>query len=73
MAQTRYIHFRVTNDQFQTIKANASLEGFETVSNYLRDLALHRSPMVQEKIGRMHEWTKQTLEIVKKISEKNGR
>ena len=73
MAQTRYIHFRVTNDQFQTIKSNASIEGFKTVSNYLRDLALHRSPMVQEKIGRMHEWTKQTLEIAKKMSEQHGR
>lgn len=43
MANTRFIHFRVNNDQFEAIKYNAGKAGFKTTSTYLRKLALENT------------------------------
>lgn len=72
MAQTRYIHFRVTNEQFNTIKRNADLEGFKTVSNFLRELALHQNPDIQQKIRQIWETTSKTYELLEKMMKKSG-
>lgn len=72
MVQTRYIHFRVTNEQFDRIKTNANVEGFKTVSGYLRDLALHRAPEVRQKIGKIHDVSLKTYELVKDIAARHS-
>ena len=69
MAQTRFIHFRVTGQQFEIIKNNASLEGFKTVSNYLRNIALREAPDVQKRISQIDEFSTKTYELVLKIYE----
>ena len=73
MSQTRYIHFRVTNEQFNMIKTNARIEGFKTVSNYLRDMAMNRNPEVRDKIKRIWEITSRTYELVKGNTDRRGR
>jgi uncharacterized protein (DUF1778 family) len=69
MAQTRFIHFRVTNQQFEIIRTNAGLEGFKTVSNYLRNIALNEAPDVQKRISQIDEFSTKTYELVLKIYE----
>ena len=69
MAQTRFIHFRVSNQQFEVIKTNASLEGYKTVSNYLRNLALFEAPDMQKRIAKIDETSSKTYDLLSKIYE----
>jgi len=73
MVQTRYIHFRVTNEQFNMISSNANVEGYKTVSNYLRSLALHTAPEVREKINRIHDVSFKMFELLKSMTPKSGK
>lgn len=65
MVQTRYIHFRVTIRQFEQIKANADAEGFKTVSEYLRHLALQFNTHAQVKLNEIQKTTNKILEELK--------
>ena len=64
MGNTRYIHFRVSNRQFEQIKSNADAEGKKTVSDYLRNLALKFAPEAQVKLIEIHRMTTKILELM---------
>lgn len=73
MVQTRYIHFRVTSEQLNMIKTNASVDGYKTVAGYLRSLALHTAPEVREKINRIHDMSTKMFELLKSMTEKSDK
>jgi hypothetical protein len=73
MAQTRYIHFGVTQEQSEAIKRNARDEGFKTISNYLRDLGLHRSSRLQDKLDHLLEIEIQNNDLLNRINERRKR
>ncbi len=52
MMKTRYIHFRVTNDEHGTIRDNAKQAG-KTVAEYLRDISLNRGVEVMGKLNKI--------------------
>src|ERR1051325_3375683 len=53
MVNTRYIHFRVTRQQYDAIKINADVAGCKTVSEFLRKLALDDAPAIQRALERL--------------------
>ena len=55
MNRTRFIQFRVTRDQYERIKNNARAKGYLNLSHYLRDLALDKNLMFEQKFNEMYE------------------
>ncbi|MBW2967045.1 hypothetical protein KY362_01020 [Candidatus Woesearchaeota archaeon] len=53
--KTRRIVFRVTDDQYRKIKLNAECKGHVTISGYLRDLALNKDGLIEQKIVEIHK------------------
>ncbi|MEK9137828.1 MAG: hypothetical protein AAB393_11955 [Bacteroidota bacterium] len=72
MAQTRFIHFRVTNEQFNTIKANANSEGFKSMAQYLRDMALHINPQMRTSINEIRSRVNDVYELSRKTYDRIG-
>ena len=50
MANTRFLHTRVNNEQLIRIKQNASDAGYKTVSDFTRDRTLNTSTDIISKI-----------------------
>ena len=50
MVQNHTFRFRITKSQFEQIKQDAKSKGYVTVASYLRDLALKRNNLIEEKI-----------------------
>lgn len=48
MPANKLIKFNVTNEQFERIKRNAELKGFNTLASYLRNLALNKNQRFEE-------------------------
>ena len=55
MAKTRFIQFRVNQNQYERIKLNAQARGFANMSSYLRDLALSKDMIFERKLNEMYE------------------
>jgi len=55
MAKARIVNFRVTEEQYNSIKRNAQNEGFNTVSKFIRHLALDQGYEVMKKINYLYE------------------
>lgn len=73
MVNTRYIHFRVTREQYAAIKVNANLAGCKTVSDYLRNLALNETPLVQDKLVRLEANMERLFELLKSVVNGTGK
>ena len=54
MTYTRTIQIRLSRDQHNRIKADTIANGFDSVSNYIRYLALARDRVMEIKIGEIH-------------------
>ncbi len=54
MVSNHMVKFLVDEEQFRRIKANASAKGHQTISSYLRDLALNRDLRFENRILEMH-------------------
>jgi uncharacterized protein (DUF1778 family) len=67
MVNTRFIHFRVTREQYATIKTNASNAGYKTVSSFLRKLALADSPDIQRTLTKLEEDFQKTYALLKSV------
>ena len=50
MVQNHTFRFRITKTQFEQIKQEAKGKGYVTVASYLRDLALKRNDLIEQKI-----------------------
>lgn len=55
MTYTRTIQIRLSRDQHNRIKADTTLNGFDSISNYIRYLALAKDRILEKKIGEMHK------------------
>ena len=55
MNRTRFIQFRVTRDQYERIKNNARAKGYLNLSHYLRDLALDKNLVFEQKFNEIYE------------------
>jgi hypothetical protein len=50
MVSTRSIQVRMTKDQYERIRNNSKIKGFNSLSAYLRYVALDQDFIVQQKI-----------------------
>ena len=87
MVNTRYVHFRVTNEQLKAIHLDADMQGCKSMAEYLRKLVLHHiaddrqrlktiydtSIAVEKHTREMREVSFKTYELVKELVEKNGK
>lgn len=64
MAKTRYVQVRVSHDQLERIRNNASAKGYKTISHYARDLMLEKNLYFERKFDEMYE---EILKISKRI------
>lgn len=55
MTYTRSIQIRLSRNQHNQIKANTIANGFESVSSYMRFLALGRDRVMESKIHEIHK------------------
>lgn len=53
--KTRFIQFRVTRDQYERIKNNARAKGYLNLSHYLRNLALEKNFVFEQKFNEIYE------------------
>lgn len=53
MAANKHIFVRVTRNQFERIRVNAQANGFVTVSEYIRNLALEKDLCFQDRFNRL--------------------
>ena len=67
MVNTRFIHFRVTREQYAVIKVNADVAGYKTVSEYLRKIALSQTPDIQRSLAKLEEDLQKTYTLLKSI------
>ncbi|MEK7475980.1 MAG: hypothetical protein AAB152_10165 [Candidatus Coatesbacteria bacterium] len=67
MVNTRYIHFRVTREQYDTIKTNANVAGCKMMSDYLRRLALNDTSDIQGKLSNLERDFEKTFELLRQI------
>lgn len=51
MRMTKLVFFRVNQEQFDRLKANASNKGFKTVSAYLRDATTKNSFLLESRLS----------------------
>jgi hypothetical protein len=54
MVSTRSIQVRMTRDQYERIKNNSRVKGFNSLSAYLRYVALDQDFVLQQKIIEIH-------------------
>ena len=64
MSKTRYVQVRVSHDQLERIRNNASAKGYRTISHYARDLMLEKNLFFERKFDEMYN---EVLNISKKI------
>jgi len=55
MTYTRTIQIRLSRDQHERIKADSINQGFDSVSNYIRYLALAKERVLEAKIVEIHQ------------------
>lgn len=55
MTYTRTIQIRLSREQHDKIKNDAKANGFNSISNYVRYLALGRQFLIEQKIIEMHK------------------
>ena len=56
MVNTRMIYVRVTRDQHERIRNNCRIGGFESVSSYIRFMAIDPNLSMQQRIFEIHEY-----------------
>ena len=54
MVMIRTIQIRMTKDQYQRILNNSQIKGFNSLSAYLRFIALEQDFVLQQKIHEIH-------------------
>lgn len=54
MVNNRTIQIRLTKDQYERIKNNSRIRGFNSLSGYLRFVALDEDLILQQKIYEIH-------------------
>jgi len=54
MVMIRTIQIRLTRDQYERIKNYSRIKGFNSLSGYLRFVALHQDFVLQQKIYEIH-------------------
>ena len=54
MVMIRTIQIRMTRDQYERIKNNSRIKGFNSLSSYLRFVALDQDFVLQQKIYEIH-------------------
>ena len=54
MVMNRTIQIRLKRDQYERIKNNAAIKGFNQLSAYLRHVALDQDFILQQKINEIH-------------------
>jgi len=64
MSKTRYVQVRVSHDQLERIRNNASAKGYRTISHYARDLMLEKNLFFERKFDEMYQ---EVLNISRKI------
>lgn len=52
---TRMLYVRVTRDQLERIKNNCQVGGFESLSSYIRYMAIDPNLSMQQRIFEIHE------------------
>ena len=65
MPKTRYVQIRVSHDQLERIRNNASAKGYRTVSHYARTLLLEKNLYFERKFDELYE---EVMKISKKIN-----
>lgn len=55
MVMSRTIQIRTTKQQYDQIRSLAEARGFESLSSYLRHMALHQDLITQQKIAEIHQ------------------
>lgn len=55
MSKTRYVQVRVSHDQLERIRNNASAKGYRTISHYARDLMLEKNLFFERKFDELYE------------------
>ena len=54
MVMGRTIQVRMTKDQYERIKNNSQLKGFNSLSSYLRFVALDQDFLLLQKVSEIH-------------------
>jgi hypothetical protein len=54
VVMTRTIQIRMTRDQYQQIKDYSRVKGFNSLSGYLRFMALHQDFVLLQKVSEIH-------------------
>ena len=54
MVMIRTIQVRMTRDQYERIKNNSRIKGFNSLSSYMRYVALDQDFVLQSKIAEIH-------------------
>ncbi len=65
MAKTAMIRLRVSEKEYESIRNNAAIRGFATVSAFLRSLALERDLWLEKKVQETYHAVVELLKIVK--------
>ncbi len=65
MAKTHIINFRVSKQQSERILQEAQSKGYVTLASYLRNLALNKNQLIEEKIIETNQNVKKLLELMK--------
>ena len=55
MVLNRTIQIRLAREQYERIKEDCQQKGFESLSSYLRHLALHQDDLLHERIRNIHD------------------
>jgi predicted DNA binding CopG/RHH family protein len=65
MAKIRYIQVRVSDDQFERVKNNATAKGYKNTSQYIRDLALEKDMVFDRRFNEIYNAIMQISKILK--------
>ncbi len=55
MVKIRTVQVRMTRDQYERIKNNSKVKGFNSLSAYLRYVALEQDFVLRQKISEIHD------------------
>jgi hypothetical protein len=69
MAKTAMIRVRVSAKEYESIRNNAAIRGFATVSAFLRSLALERDLWLEKKVQETYHLVKEISDVLKQKSQ----
>ena len=73
MVNTRYLHVRITNTQYDAIKSKANVAGYKNVSDYVRSRLLQDIPDVLGKLDKLQGSFDETQKLLRRIFNDSGK